>query len=77
MRDDFRVGFGDELVPFQLELMLELQIILDDAVVHDHDVAGAIAMRMRVLLGGTAVRSPARMADAIRAIHRVHANGIF
>ena len=77
MRDHFGVGLGNELVPFQLKLVFELQIIFDDAVVYHHDVAGAIAMRMRVLFGGTAVRGPARVADAVRPVHRVHADGVF
>ena len=77
VRDHFGVGLGDELVAFELELVLELQIILDDAVVHHHDVAGAIAMRMRVLFGGTPVRGPARVADAIGPVHRIHADGVF
>ena len=62
--DDLGVGLGDELVAFVLKLLLEREIILDDAVVHDHDLAGAIAMGMRVFLGRTPVRRPARVADA-------------
>ena len=57
--------------------MFELEIIFDDAVVDHHDVALAIAMRMRVLFGGTSVRGPARMADTVGAVDGVQANGIF
>ena len=77
MRDHFGVRLGDELVPFELELMLQLQIILDDAVVHHDDVAGAIPVRVRVLFGGTPVRGPARVADAVRPIQRIHADRVF
>ena len=64
------MAFGDELV-------LQLEIILDDAVVHDHDFAGAIAMRVRVFFGGAAVRGPARVADAVDAFERRDADGFF
>ncbi len=77
MRDDFGVGFGLESVALRLQLVLQRKIVLDDAVVHHHDVAGAIAVRVRVLFGGTAVRGPAGMADAVRPIERVDADGLF
>ena len=66
--DDFGVGFGDELVAFALQLFLQLEIIFDDAVVDDDDLAGAVAMRVRVFFGGTAVRGPAGVADAVGAV---------
>src|SRR5438552_293826 len=34
-------------------------------------------MRMRVFLGGPAVGGPTRVANAIRSIYRVYANGFF
>ena len=37
--NDFGVGFGGELVAFFDQLPLERQIVLDDAVVHDDDLA--------------------------------------
>ena len=67
MRDDFGVGFGDEFVSFALQLFFQLQIILDDAVVDHHDLAGAIAVRVRIFFGGAAVRGPAGVADAVGA----------
>ena len=63
--DDFGVGLGDELVALFFQLALQLDIIFDDAVVHHHDVARAVAMRVRVFLGRAAVRGPARVADAV------------
>ena len=65
------------LWPSRREFVLQLEIILDDAVVHDHDFAGAIAMRMRVFFGGAAVRGPARVADAVDALERALANRFF
>ncbi len=62
--DDFRVGLGDERVPGRLQLALELQVVLDDPVVHDDDAVLAVAVRMRILFRGTAVRCPARVSDA-------------
>ena len=77
VRDYFGVGFGGESVSLGLQAMLELEVVLDDAVMDHHHVAMAIAMRMGVLFGGPAVGSPARMADAERAIHRAKPDGIF
>ena len=57
--------------PFLLELALQLEVVLDDAVVDDHDPAGAVAVRVRVLFGRTAVRRPARVADAVLALERI------
>ena len=68
VRDDFRVGFSDELMPFGDQLVLQLQIILNDPVVHHHDFAAAIAMRMRVFLGRPSVRGPARVADPVQLL---------
>ena len=48
--------------PLRGELGLELAEVLDDAVVHDRDLA--VHVRMRVALGRAAVRRPARVADA-------------
>ena len=66
-----------KLWPSSCSWCLSVQIVLDDAVVHHHDVAVAIAMRMRVLFGGPAVRRPARVADAVGAVDRVQPDGVF
>ena len=71
--DDLGVGLGDEAVAFLLELPLEIEVVLDDAVVHDDDPARAVAVRVRVLLGRPAVRRPARVADAVLAVERIDA----
>jgi hypothetical protein len=57
--------------------LLEDEIVFDDAVVHDDDVAGAVAMRVGIFLGGTAVGGPARMADAVDAVGGIGADGFF
>ena len=57
--DDFGVGLGAKDVPFGDKLLLEGQVVLDDPVVDDHQIAGAVRMRMGVLLGGPTVRRPA------------------
>ena len=44
VRDDLRVGFGDELVALLLKLLLQIEVVLDDAVVDDDDLAGAVAV---------------------------------
>ena len=77
MRDDFGVGLGGELVAFFNQLLLQAEIVFDDAVVHDHDLAGAVAVRMGIFFGGTSVRGPARVADAVGAVERVQADDFF
>ena len=73
VRDDFGVRLGDELVALALQLLLQIEVVLDDAVVDDDDLAGAVAMRVRVLLGRPAVGRPARVADAVVAVDRIDA----
>ncbi len=43
------------------ELFSELTVVLNDAVMHENDVAHTIAMRMRVEIAGWSVSSPTRM----------------
>ena len=68
--DDFGVGLGGELVAFLDELLLQGEVVFDDAVVHDDDLAGAVAMGVRVLFGGAAVGGPAGVTDAVGAVER-------
>ena len=70
MRDDLRIGFGDELMALSLQLLFQIEIVLDDAVVDDDDLARAVAMGVGVLFGRPAVRRPPSMADAIVAGQR-------
>ena len=44
---------------------LEIGVVLDDAVVDDDDLARAVRVRVRVDVGGGAVRGPPRVADAL------------
>ena len=67
VRDDLGVGFGDELVALALELLLQIEVVLDDAVVNHHNLSRAVAVRMRILFRRPAVRGPARVADAVVA----------
>src|SRR3990170_6108203 len=50
-----------------LERRLEIEIILDDAVVDNDEAARAVAVRMRVLFGWTAMCGPPRMPQAVVA----------
>ena len=65
------------VVPLRLQLVLQLEVVLDDAVVDDDDAAGAVAVRVRVLLGGPAVRGPAGVADAVDAVDRLDPDRVF
>src|SRR5579862_5216721 len=77
MGDDLGVGLRAELVTFFDQLLLQAKIVLDDAVVHDDDLARAIAMRMGILFRGTAVGGPAGVADAVGAVERLQADDLF
>ena len=68
---DDRLGVGVALEDVALggQLGLELAEVLDDAVVHDRDLA--VHVRMRVALGRAAMRRPARMPDAGVAVERL------
>src|SRR5262249_49561145 len=52
-------------------------VILDDAVVDDDHAAGAITMRVGVFFRRAAVRGPASVADAVGAVERLEADGLF
>src|SRR5271166_17884 len=59
------------------QLLLQADVVLDDAVVDDHDLSGAVTVRMRVFFGGTSVRGPARVADSVGAVERLQADDLF
>ena len=75
--DDFGIGFRGELVAFLDQFLLQAEIVFHDAVMHDDDLAGAVAMRMSIFFGGTAVRGPARVTDAIGPFKGFEANRFF
>src|SRR5229473_6617222 len=68
VRHDFRIGFRDEFVPFALQLLFELQIIFDDAVVDHHDLSRAITVRVRVFFGRAPMRRPAGVPNPISSV---------
>ncbi len=74
--DDLSIRFSDELVAFLFELALQLDVIFHNAVMDNHDLAGAVAVRMRVLFGRAPVRGPARVSDAVRAFNRRLPDGL-
>ena len=76
VRDDLGVRLGDERVPFFLQLVLQVEVVLDDPVVDDNDAPGTVTMGMGVFLGGPTVRRPARMADAVIALERLRGDDV-
>src|SRR5439155_4673131 len=65
MREYFRIGLRRKFVVSVAEqLVLNLLIIFDHAVMHERQFSAGVEMRMCVLVGGFSVRRPARMADA-------------
>ena len=68
MGDHFGVGVAGEHRAVRDQLVLQLAEILDDAVMHDRNEVGR--MRVGIGFGRLAVRGPAGMADAGRAVQR-------
>jgi len=62
-RGDLGVRLGLEGVTLGYQLQLELGEVLDDAVVDQGQLAAVGQVRVRVLVRGAAVRSPAGVAD--------------
>ena len=77
VRDHFRIRLGQKLVPFLNQLLLQFQIILDNPVVHHHDFAFAVAVRMRILFRRTPVRGPARVPDSVESVERAQTYRLF
>ena len=75
--NDFSVGLCSKAVAFLGKLFLQRDVVLDDAVVDDNNLSGAVAVRMCVLFCRTAMCSPSGMADSIRAVERLQANHFF
>jgi hypothetical protein len=71
MGDDFRVRLRREAVAFFDQMLLEFQVVFDDAVMHHRDLLHLVGMG--VGLGGAAVGSPAGVADAHLAGQRLQA----
>ena len=74
---DLGVGFSLELVAFLDELFFQREIVFDDAVMHHHDISGAVPVGMGILFRRTAMGGPARVADAVGAVERLQADRLF
>ena len=61
--DHLGVGLGGEHGAVVDQLLLERDVVLDDAVDDDVDAVGGVEVRVGVLLGDPAVGRPARVAD--------------
>jgi hypothetical protein len=74
VRDNFRVGVGRKAMARRLEPLLELEVVLDDTVVNDDNPPRTIAMRVRVVGGGSTVGGPPGMTNPVIALEwmRVH-----
>ena len=60
---DLGVGVAGELHAGGLQLTAQPGEVLDDPVVHDRDLHGGVAVRVRVAVGRPAVGGPAGMAQ--------------
>src|SRR5215470_5843761 len=75
--NDFGISLGGETVPFFSELLLQGNVVFDDAVVDDNDLSRAVAVRMRILFSGAPMRGPASVAYAIGAVERLKPDDLF
>ncbi len=75
VRDHLGVGLRREDGAVGQELLLELHVVLDDAVDHDVDPVVGVEVRVRVGLRDAPVRRPARVADPGRGGRREHRDG--
>ncbi|CFR82204.1 Uncharacterised protein [Mycobacterium tuberculosis] len=64
VRRDLGIGVAGKLDTGSLQLPAQDGEVLDDAVVDDGDLAGSVAVRVRVAVGGTTVGGPAGVAQA-------------
>ena len=71
------VGFSGEAMPFAGQSLLQLEIVLNDAVMHHHHRTVAVLVRMGVLHRRSAMGGPTRVSDAISAVHRILADHLF
>ena len=53
-----------------MQLFLQFQVILNNAVVYDDVLSRAVAVWMRILLSGPSVRGPASVADTVGPFDR-------
>ena len=58
MHGDLGVGVAGKLDPERLQLLTQRCEVLDDAVVDDGDLAGGVAVRVRIAVGGATVGGP-------------------
>ena len=77
MRDDLGVGLGLELAAVRRKPFFQRQIIFDNAVMNDDDLARLVAVRMGILLGRPPVRRPTRVPDAVIPVERMQPNAFF
>ena len=73
--DDLRVGLRGEHGALGDEALLELEVVLHDAVDDDVDAVVVVEVRVGVLLRDPAVGGPARVADARRGRPRGDGDG--
>ena len=70
-----RVGLGGQPVAARLEPVAQLAEVLDDPVVDDGDVAGAVLVGMGVEVVRAAVGGPAGVGEADRRVRRAVGDG--
>src|SRR5262245_7368955 len=70
------IGLSLEMVVCGLQVTLEREVVLNDAVVNHHNAARAVAMWMRILLGRAPMCCPSRVPQTILALNRLQTKGL-
>ena len=71
VRDDLGIGIRCELVTLRAERSFDGKVVLDDAVVDDHDSPLAVAVRVGVLFGRATVCGPAGVSESVSSTQRL------
>src|SRR5262249_49936201 len=77
VRDDFGVRLGGKAVALLGELLLQGNIVFNNAVMNDNNFPSAVAMWVGVLFGRAAMCGPAGVANSIGAIEWLEGDDFF
>ena len=76
MSNALRVGIGSERVALRDQFFAQFSKVLNNAVVNNGNLIGAVRVRMGVALAGSAMRRPTRMTNAARSLAHIVLDGI-
>ena len=75
--DDLAVSLADKSVLLLSQPFFQLNVVLNDAVMHHHNLSSAITVWMGILFCRMSMRGPAGMSDSISPVQRVFPDHLF